>query len=233
MDSIRTLRTHLLFVITVGVVLWLLRVVVVDAYRVPSESMLPTLRPGDWLAVERFRYAPTLPGVAYRLPRLAEARVNDVVVFSADQVLLSVSQQGRSFVKRVVAVAGDTVLMRDRRLIRNGALVPAIDVAPSSEHWDTSTGTLWWLQMRASGGTRFGAPPSAASTGDWGPIVVPRDSLFVLGDNRGHSVDSRHFGFVPLDAVHGVARVVYFSVRPATATQSWEVDHGRIGHIVR
>lgn len=118
-----------------------------------------------------------------------------VVVYSPDK-------PGTHHVHRVVGVPGDTLEMRDWRLYRNGA--PADEPYPHTEE---------------------GAPDSAPTTGTWGPLVVPRDSLFLLGDNRAHSFDSRFRGFVPRGSVVGVPAWIYYSRDPETG----QVRLDRIG----
>jgi len=110
----------------------------------------------------------------------------------------------REYVHRVVGLPGDTLEMRDYRLFRNGT--PVDELYPP-------------LPDSAAAA---GAPPRA---GTWGPLVVPRDSLFLLGDNRAHSLDSRFRGFIPRGSVVGVPAWIYYSRDPATG----EVRLDRVG----
>ena len=111
---------------------------------------------------------------------------------------------GESYTKRAVGVAGDTLQMRDRRLYRNGTAVP-----DSHAVYDRSR-----------------VPASADS---WGPLPVPEGRVFVMGDNRNQSSDSRYFGFVDLDSVVAYPARIYFSRDPATGAIRW----GRIGRGIR
>lgn len=163
----------------------------VRAYRVPSSSMEPTLLIGDFI------YHTT------RWPLGKRISHGTMVVHA------SIEEPGVNVVKRVVAVPGDTIEMRDGLLVRNGT--PVSEQAPRTT--DT-TPEEYRLLMRAWQQPHLiGVAPDTyvPDLANWGPLLVPPASFLVLGDNRNNSYDSRFYGFVPLTAIRGVPAVIYFS----------------------
>jgi signal peptidase I len=149
-----------------------IRTFVVQAFKIPSGSMLPTLQIGDHILVSKFVYA------------LRPIQRGDVIVFKFPQ------DESRDFIKRVIALPGETLEIRGTQVIINGK--------PLSEPYaDYSDSTL----LRSLERDRLG------------PLVVPPGHLFMMGDNRDHSMDSRVWGFLDQAKVKGKAFVIYFSVR--------------------
>lgn len=187
-----------------------LRTFVVEAFRIPTGSMEETLLVGDFLLVNKVAYAAALPGTGLQVPALRTPQVGDVVVFrppaGAD------GSAATRYVKRVVGGPGDTVAMRSGALLRNGRRVSEPYARPDRTGLAGPDPRFRWQRAHLV--------PSADGTAyrptrrDWGPLVVPPDSFFVLGDNRAASEDSRYWGFVPRDAVTGEPLFVYFSRRP-------------------
>ncbi|OLD47576.1 MAG: signal peptidase I [Gemmatimonadetes bacterium 13_1_40CM_2_60_3] len=183
---------------------------VVQAFRVPSAAMSPTILPGDFVFVSK----------------LSKDRVparNDIVVLSAptDPRLL--------VIKRVVGLPGDTLAMAHGVLIRNGAAVaePFAQLTDSARAAGQALdqGRPWHLaHLAVSGGTKY-----QPTMRNWGPVVVPNDSLFVLGDNRDDSYDSRFWGAVSTHDVRGRPLAVYLSVGQDGRGRSG-VRWNRIGH---
>lgn len=179
---------------------------VITTLRVPSGSMEPTLRTGDWVVVYKGRrtVASKLRGVALPGP---EVKRGAIVVFAASAVPLP-GAPGTRFVKRVVGIGGDTVLMRNGVLFVNSRVA---DVRP--HRWVTAgltSSELLWMRPRT-----VGIEPALPLTVDsWGPLVVGRDSVFVLGDNRHTSRDSRDFGLVPVAKVEGSVTLISYAAAP-------------------
>ncbi|MBS1116228.1 MAG: Peptidase signal peptidase [candidate division NC10 bacterium] len=149
-----------------------IRTFVVQAFKIPSGSMLPTLQIGDHILVNKFLYY--FQGI----------RRGDIIVFKFPQ------DETRDFIKRVIGMPGDTVEIRDKQVLINGA--PLNEPYAVYGDWPVA---------------RFGEREKL------GPLVVPPDRLFMMGDNRDHSMDSRVWGFLDVNKVKGKAFIVYFSVR--------------------
>ncbi len=193
--------------IVVALVIWFtFSTFVLQAFRIPSSSMEGTLLIGDVLYVNKMLYGATIPLVGKRLPAIREPRREEVVVFD------SVEEEGLKVVKRLIGVSGDTLAMKDGTLVRNGAPVEEPWVLAGNRH--SSTDPAGAAKMRAwqtryligGGGADYRPDPD-----NWGPIVVPPDSFFMMGDNRRESYDSRFWGFLPRRNVRGKPVVIYFS----------------------
>ena len=178
---------------------------ILQPFRIPSESMVPTLRVGDFLMVDKQSYEPE-GALSWMLPP-SNIHRGDLVVFHYPV------DPAMHLVKRVVAVPGDRVRLKHGRVWINGQPVlepyafysPAAvddfrDNFPSLRQADPSLDPNWWMRLRRS---------IVA-----GELTVPRGQLFVLGDNRNDSEDSRYWGFVPAGDVVGRPFVVYFSIIP-------------------
>jgi len=177
---------------------------VAEAFKIPTGSMNPTLLAGDYVLV------------SHRVPEPLQR--GTVVVYYFDE-------KGTHYTHRAVGVPGDTLEMRDFRLYRNGK--------PADEPWAHSdsgapdpagVAEFEWQRSRTLPGGR-----ASPSYGNWGPLVVPQDSVFVLGDDRNHSLDSRFRGFVPRSHVVATPAWIYFSRDPESGEIRWE----RIGQRVQ
>lgn len=205
------------------------RAVAVEMYKIPTASMQRTLLVGDFLVVNKMLYGPQIPFTHLHLPRIRPPRRGDVIVFKWP------SDPRINFVKRVVGVPGDTLLMRDGVLLRNGAALKESYVTHTSADADMSADEFRWQRdylVKAARASETYWP----SRNNWGPLVVPPHDLFVLGDNRDNSLDSRYWGFVPDSLVRGRPMFVYYSYRPdSVSTWSWLTDARwrRLGTIVR
>ncbi len=197
---------------------------IVQPFRIPSGSMDPTLRVGDFLLVDKQSYAPS--GELDRLV-LPPARVKrgDLVVFHypVDQKL--------HLVKRVVGLPGERIRMRGGRVLVNGKVIDEPyayytpsrpngfrDDFPSLLEADPNVDLRWWIRLRSSVVDR--------------DVIVPPNEYFVLGDNRNDSEDSRYWGFVPRSAIVGRPLVVYFTLPPVEEIQGRSV-WARMRSVVR
>ena len=215
--------------IVIAIVIWLvLRTFVVEAFRIPSGSMENTLLKGDFLFVNKAVYGAAVPFTDVHLPAFRDPRRNDIVVFDSKE------QPGLDIVKRLIGVPGDTLAMRAGKLYRNGQLVPepyALNSSPDrSESPEMREKMRAWQVQHLAGISGKDYQPDLH---DWGPVVVPPDSLFMMGDNRDDSYDSRYWGFLGRDRVRGTPLIVYYSYNP----DSWKslpflsaIRWGRILH---
>lgn len=193
--------------ILVALVVWfLLRTFLVEAFRIPSGSMEHTLLIGDFLFVNKALYGAEVPIVGARLPAVREPRRNDILVFD------SVEEPGLKVVKRLIGMPGDTLAMEGGALYRNGekveeAYVIHTDHARSEDAMQRLKMREWQLPHLVQRDAATYKPDLQ----EWGPIVVPADSFFMMGDNRDSSYDGRYWGFLPRQNVRGRPLLVYFS----------------------
>ncbi len=193
------------------------RVALAEAYRIPSGSMEPTLLVGDRLFVNKLRLGPHIPFTTASLPGYAHPRRNDIVVFVSPPqdaaIRITPADVTPTLVKRIVGVAGDTLMMRRGRLLVNGTVVPArnTDYVLPDAIADQPHPLFSWQHHIEVRGSRFGPPPALPTLHDWGPLVVPAGMFFMLGDNRDNSVDSRYYGPVPRANLRGTPMFIYYS----------------------
>ena len=193
------------------------RTLLAEAYRIPSGSMEPTLQVGDWLFVNKLRLGPHIPFTPASLPGYAEPRRNDVVVFVSPPqdlaIRISPAEVTPTLVKRIVGIAGDTVFMRHGSLFVNGTLVPPHNTEPvlPDAVADQPQPLFAWQHRIEAAKSRFGPPEAGPSLHAWGPLVIPAGTLFMMGDNRDNSLDSRYWGFVPDKNIVGRAFFVWMN----------------------
>lgn len=158
-----------------------IRAFIIQAFKIPSSSMVPTFQVGDRIFVSKFIYGARVPLTNFNLPAVRQPRRGDIIVFVAPE------DPKKDFVKRVVALGGETVEIRDGRIYIDGKAVEE----PSSIR------AVYYL-----------------NNGDYGreglEVKVPQDSYFVLGDNTASSKDSRYWGFVPKKNILGKVIFIYW-----------------------
>lgn len=168
----------------------------VQAFRIPSESMEDTLLVGDFLFANKFIYGAKLPFVDWRLPAIREPQPGDIIIFKYP------GDRKTDYIKRCVAVEGQTVELKGNRLYVDGVM----------QEEDYSKYVLGDRHQRQSG-----------------PITVPEGHIFMMGDNRDNSADSRAWGPLDKKLISGKAMFIYFSWNPNSHT----VRFSRIGDIIR
>lgn len=188
------LREYAEILIVSAILAFFIRAFVVQAFQIPSGSMEDTLLVGDFLLANKFVYGPKVPFTEIRLPGLSEPKRGDIIVFRAPH-------QDKDFIKRCVAVGGDTVEMVDNRLRVNGVF--------QEEPYVVFKGPT---------------PPVA----NFSPRRVPEGFVFMMGDNRNNSQDSRYWGMLDERLIKGKAMVLYWS---------WDKERhrpriGRIGRLI-
>ena len=213
--------------IAIALVLFVVvRTFLVEAFKIPTSSMENTLLVGDFLLVNKAVYGTRIPGTDLMIPPMKEPERGDVVVFHPPH------EPEKNYVKRVVGVPNDTLEMRDKQLYRNGEPV----FEPYARHQDGRGDTVHPAMRWQSGFLLASTPPRYHPTRDnWGPLVVPQERYFVLGDNRDNSEDSRYWGFVSRDEIRGEPWLVYYSFIPSAATPlPWmrRVRWARLGTVI-
>jgi signal peptidase I len=195
-------RGFLVFLLCLG----FFRTAVADWNPIPSGSMRPTLLEGDVVLVNRLAYDFKLPLSDVRLVALGEPRRGDVVTFSSPA-------DGERLIKRIVGVPGDVVELRNEVLLVNGAAAEYLN--PSAVLEPIGLGSVAAgvrTTERIAGSERtVQLLPDVPARRSFGPIVVPADSYFVLGDNRDNSADSRYIGVVPRQRLIGRAHHILVS----------------------
>ncbi|MDO8431043.1 MAG: signal peptidase I [Candidatus Binatus sp.] len=193
-----------------------IRTFFVQAYKIPSGSMEPTLLIGDHILVNKIGYGLRMPDSIFglQIPGLPYGRYlfhlesvhrGDVVVF------VFPPDRTKDFIKRVIGIAGDTIQVKDGVVWLNGAKMP-----DPNAHLEVSSSD------RTAGSPRD----------NFGPITVPAGKLFMMGDNRDRSYDSRFWGFVDDDDVEGHATVIYWSW-DGDGSSVLPIRWNRFGMIVR
>jgi len=221
----------------------LLRAFLVEAYRIPSGSMIPTLLVGDWLFVNKAIYGAHVPFTHSNLPAYRDPRRGDVVVFvspfQADEDSLG-HDPTPTLVKRLVGTPGDTLYMRNGVLYVNGiAQRQGYGTnAPVNPEMANSTDPLFdWQKRVGLKSSRFGPAPPQPTHDNWGPLVVPPRKLFMMGDSRYNSKDSRYWGFVPRENVRGKPLFVYYSYNADDSDRPLpmltDIRWSRIGHWIK
>ena len=213
------------------------RTLLVEAFRIPSSSMVPSLLVGDWLFVNKLIYGPHIPFTDVNLPGYADPQRGEVVVFESpfqpDEVHADPTP---TLVKRLWGVPGDTLHMRGGVLHVNGAAQPQ-GPAYAANRVGNDADQAWhfdWQAQHALQGTRFGSAPAQPSLGNWGPILVPAGHYFMLGDNRYESKDSRYWGLVPRGNFRGRPIFVYYSYEPGRPFAFLrDIRWSRLGHRIR
>lgn len=211
-----------------------LRTFVVEAYKIPSSSMESTLLVGDFLLVNKWLYGAEVPYSGRRLPAVRAPQLGDILVFEWP------ADPSKNFVKRLVGRPGDTLSMQGGALLRNGMRTREEYVTHTEPNVDPMTDEFRWQRgylTNTAAAAEAGMPPIYRPSRDnWGPIVVPPNHLFVLGDNRDNSLDSRYWGFVPDSLLRGTPWVVYYSfTADSTARLPWltRIRWRRLGSVVR
>src|SRR5581483_4410781 len=178
-----------------------IRTFVVQAFKIPSGSMIPTLDIGDHILVNKFIYGVRLPFTDTVLIPLKTPARGDIIVFRFPK------DESKDFIKRVVGVPGDTIEVKNKELYLNGQKQDE----PYTIHGDNSP-----LQQAIQDRDNFG------------PVSVPQNAYFVMGDNRDHSLDSRCWGFVDFSKVKSQAFLIYWSWDKDAKWVRWN----RIGKLI-
>ena len=210
-----------------AVVALFIRQFIVEAFKIPSGSMIPTLTIGDHLLVNKFIYGPRIPFTDTRIFSWKEPKRGDIIVFKYPE------NETKNFIKRVVGLPGDKIEIKKGILYINDQAVPVTDHG-NYEGKDQGAGGPYYSKPRLLEEQLGAARHSILylrdqSEYDFGPRLVPRESVFVMGDNRDNSQDSRVWGFVHYSKILGRALIIYWSWDGEDRWVRWE----RIGDLIQ
>jgi len=199
-----SLRENIEAVIIAVIIAMFIRTFIIQAFKIPSGSMLETLQIGDHILVNKFIYGIKLPFTDGKtLVAIKDPKKGDIVVFEYPE------DPSKDFIKRVIATGGDTLEIINKKLYVNDKLIQGEKYAVYK------TSKIYSAMVSSRDNLR--------------KIKVPENKLFVMGDNRDNSHDSRFWGFVDLKAVKGKAFIIYWSWNKKEFGVRWN----RIGDILR
>jgi signal peptidase I len=198
-------REYIESLIIAAIIAFLVRGFIVQAFKIPSSSMERTLLIGDHLLVNRLSYVMKVPFTDIVLFRLGNPERGDVIVFRYPV------DRSKDFIKRVVAKEGDVVEIRDKVVFVNGKEARN----PHAQYLEPTI-----------------IPAQFAKRDNMPPLTVPKDSYFVMGDNRDRSLDSRFWGFVHRNDLVGRALIIYFSWDNEADSVLGHVRWNRIGKLI-
>ncbi len=197
MSKKKFIKDYLEPIIVALLIALFIRAFVVQAFKIPSGSMEPTLLVGDYLLVNKFIYGIRIPYTDVKFFQFKKPKRGDVIVF------IFPLDPSKDFIKRVIGTEGEKVQILHNKIYVNDQLI-----SDPWGHFVTDDFPRSFIQRMEN----------------FGPVVVPKDSLFVMGDNRDNSEDSRFWGFLNVNAVLGKAFIIYFS---------WDRNAGSLLDIVR
>ena len=195
------LREYIEAILLAIVIAFFIRTFVIQAYKIPSGSMKPTLQIGDHILVSKFNYGVKLPFLRSTLIPIGTPKRGDILVFIYPE------DRSKDFIKRLIGLPGDTIEIRNKKILLNGL--------PLNDAHGVYVDNLI-------------IPASVQPRDNFGPVTVPAESIFVMGDNRDESYDSRFWGFVKMQDVLGKALIIYWSWNQEDTWVRW----GRIGKIL-
>ena len=178
-----------------------IRTFIICAYKIPSRSMVQTLLVGDHILVNKFLYGVKIPLLRNTIIPVREPKRGEIVVF------IFPNDRSKDFIKRVIGVGGDAIEIKNKKIFINGK--------EYSDSYGIYSDNIIY-------------PATMQPRDNFGPITVPKNSIFVMGDNRDESLDSRFWGFVDLKDVEGKAFIIYWSWNHEDHNLRWQ----RLGHLL-
>ena len=193
-----TIREYTEAILIALVLAFIIRSFIVQAFKIPSGSMIPTLLVGDHILVNKFIFGPQIPFTKYRLFSFQKPKRGQVVVF------LEPTDRKKDFIKRVVGLPGETLQVINRQVHINGKPLKEEDY-------------VYYESSRVIRGLD-----------NYGPVTIPENCYFMMGDNRENSADSRVWGTVPFELIKGEAFMIYWSWNGPHRNVRWR----RIGDLI-
>jgi signal peptidase I len=178
-----------------------IRTFIICAYKIPSRSMVETLLVGDHILVNKFLYGVKIPLLRNTIIPVREPKRGEIVVF------IFPNDRSKDFIKRVIGVGGDTIEIKNKKIFINGK--------EYSDSYGIYSDNIIY-------------PATMQPRDNYGPVIVPKNSIFVMGDNRDESLDSRFWGFVDLKDVEGKAFIIYWSWNHEDHNLRWQ----RLGNLL-
>ena len=178
-----------------------IRTFIICAYKIPSRSMVQTLLVGDHILVNKFLYGVKIPLLRNTIIPVREPKRGEIVVF------IFPNDRSKDFIKRVIGVGGDTIEIKNKKIFINGK--------EYSDSYGIYSDNIIY-------------PATMQPRDNYGPVTVPKNSIFVMGDNRDESLDSRFWGFVDLKDVEGKAFIIYWSWNHEDHNLRWQ----RLGNLL-
>jgi signal peptidase I len=205
MQKKKFLKDYLEPIIIAVLIALFIRAFVIQAFKIPSSSMEPTLLVGDYILVNKFIYGLRVPYTNTKFFQFKKPQRGDVIVF------IFPLDPSKDFIKRVIGTEGEKVQIIQNKIYINDRLID-----DAWGHFVTNGFPRGYLQRMEN----------------FGPVIVPKDSLFVMGDNRDNSEDSRFWGFLNVNAVLGKAFIIYFSWNGNAENLLDMVRWSRIGKMI-
>jgi signal peptidase I len=205
MEKKKFVKEYLEPIVIAVLIALFIRAFIIQAFKIPSSSMEPTLLVGDHIFVNKFIYGVKIPFTEKKLFQFKKPKRGDVIVF------IYPKDRSKDFIKRVIGTEGDKVEIHRNRIYINDKLI--------NDPWGHYDEKNDWVKY---------LPP----TDKYGPEIVPKNSLFVLGDNRDNSQDSRFWGFVNINAVKGNAFIIYFSLDWFAQNMMDKIRWMRLGKLI-
>lgn len=233
----RAFLDHAVSILAALFVVFFVRSSCVESYKIPSGSMIPTILIGDHVFVTKFAYSVNVPFTEYfgkpvRLFERGPPERGDIIVFESPR------DPSVTYIKRVIGIGGDSIMIRDRRVYVNGAEMPIKEGHPKAEEkvyatlsdpkWKSAEMDLLIEELDEREHWIF-LDRNHFISESFGPYQVPEGRVFVLGDNRDYSNDSRFYGAVPIEKIRGRASWIWLSIWLRFDPDEFEFHPGRTG----
>jgi signal peptidase I len=202
-----TFREYIEAILVAVVIALFLRAFVIEAFKIPTSSMVPTLKIGDHIFVNKFIYGLRIPFTKIHFFQFRTPKRGEVVVFNFP------IDESKDYIKRVIGIPGDTIEIKQGILYINGEAAEKVIETDRTILADVEEADQFELYKEKTGEIRhFTQYERNQGFDDYGPTIIPPNKFFVMGDNRNRSSDSRSWRFVPMENLKGRALIVWLSL---------------------